>query len=129
MALYKRLSQLRGGAELQALRAEIRERYGPLPPEVEKLLDYALLRERAEALGVAQVERGAEHLRLRFGARPPLPPERLVGLMERTAGASLSPDGWLRWPLLRGREATDALGGLLGALEGTLAGPTAARAL
>jgi len=129
MALYKRLSQLRGGVELQALRAEIRERYGPLPAEVEKLLDYTLLRERAEALGVAQVERGAEHLRLRFGARPALQPERLVGLMERTAGASLSPDGWLRWPLVRSSEPTDALGGLLGTLEGTLADPPAARAL
>jgi transcription-repair coupling factor (superfamily II helicase) len=129
MALYKRLSQLRGTAELRALRAEIRERYGPLPAEVERLLDHAQLRERAEALGVAQVERGAEHLRLRFGARPGLPPERLVGLMERTPGVSLSPDGWLRWPLDRGSEPNHALGELLDALEGTRAGPPAARAL
>src|SRR5207237_6812116 len=38
MSLYKRVSQARDGREVAALAEEIRDRYGPFPPEVETLL-------------------------------------------------------------------------------------------
>ena len=51
MSLYKRISQVRRAADLQALAAEVRDRYGPPPVEVDGLLRYAGARLRAEALG------------------------------------------------------------------------------
>ena len=56
MSLYKRVSQAQTGSELDALRAEVRDRYGPFPPSVEGLFAYASLRLQAEALGVATVD-------------------------------------------------------------------------
>ena len=69
MALYKRVSQVRTVAEVDALRAEIRDRYGALPAEVDGLLTFAALRIRSEALGVQQADLGAVR-------RPPAPRPR-----------------------------------------------------
>jgi transcription-repair coupling factor (superfamily II helicase) len=84
--------------ELEALRGEIRDRYGAPPPEVEGLLRYAALRQQAEALGVTQVDRGARVFRVRFDEATPVAPEALVALAGERPGATLSPDG-LAWPL------------------------------
>ena len=62
LSIYKRVSQLRREDEVEPLRAELRDRYGPLPPEVEGLLRYAELRVRAEALAVVQVDATAAGL-------------------------------------------------------------------
>jgi superfamily II DNA or RNA helicase len=71
MSLYKRVSQVRDATEVATLAEELRDRYGPFPPEVEGLLGYAALRLRAEALGVIQVDLGAAALHLRLAPRRP----------------------------------------------------------
>jgi transcription-repair coupling factor (superfamily II helicase) len=96
MSLYKRISQVRRGADLAALGAEVRDRYGPPPPEMEGLLRYAAARLRAEALGVAQVDRSAGALHVRFWPSAAPAPDRLVRLVRGTPGASLTPAGVLR---------------------------------
>ena len=84
MSLYKRVSQVRDAAEVATLAEELRDRYGPFPPEVEGLLGYAALRLRAEALGVIQVDLGAAALHLRLAPETPLggadPSRRGAGL-------------------------------------------------
>ncbi len=111
LSIYKRVSQLRSAPELEALRAELRDRYGPPPPEVAGLLRYAELRLRAEALGVAQVDAARGALVLRFDPRTPVRPDALVRVAAERSGARLQPEG-LRWPL--GAEPPlDALAGLL----------------
>jgi transcription-repair coupling factor (superfamily II helicase) len=109
MALYKRLSQVRNPAAVNALGEEIRDRYGPPPAEVLHLMAYAALRPRADALGIQQVDlAGGGALELRFGPNPALTPESLVALAGRIPGSALRPTG-LRAPL---REGEDALQGL-----------------
>ena len=116
LSIYKRVSQLRSAPELEALRAELRDRYGPPPPEVAGLLRYAELRLRAEALGVAQVDAARGALVLRFDPRTPVSPEALVRVAAERSGARLQPEG-LRWPL--GAEAPlEALAGLLERVAG-----------
>jgi transcription-repair coupling factor (superfamily II helicase) len=115
LSLYKRVSQARGAAELDALRAELRDRCGPPPPEVEALLRYAALRARAEELGIAQVDAGAGALTVRLDPRTPVSAESLVRLATSRPGAKLLPDG-LRWPA-PGEGPLDALEGLLRALS------------
>jgi transcription-repair coupling factor (superfamily II helicase) len=112
LSLYKRTSQVRRGGELDDLRAELRDRYGTLPPEVEGLLRYAALRLEAEALGVVQADLARGSLRLRFDEATPLAPETLVGLARERAGAALRPDG-LAWPLGPGEPPLAGLESLL----------------
>jgi len=115
LSIYKRVSQLRREDEVEPLREELRDRYGPLPPEVAGLLRYAALRVRAEALAVVQVDATADALCLRFDARTPLQAEALVRLVRERPRAALTPDG-LRWPTA-GEEPMDVLEGLLGRLH------------
>ena len=111
LSIYKRVSQLRREEEVTPLHDELRDRYGPLPPEVEGLLRYAALRVRAEALAVVQADATAVGLTLRFDARTPLQADALVRVVKEQPGAALMPDG-LRWPM-DGQEPMDALAGLL----------------
>jgi transcription-repair coupling factor (superfamily II helicase) len=118
LSIYKRVSQLRREEEAAPLRAELRDRYGPLPPEVEGLLRYAALRVRAEALAVVQADATGAGLSLRFDARTPLQPAALVRVVQAQPGAALMPDG-LRWPM-DGQDPMDALDGLLDRLRAAL---------
>jgi len=116
LSIYKRVSQLRSAPELEALRAELRDRYGPPPPEVTGLLRYAELRLRAEAHGVAQVDAAGSALVVRFDPRTPLSPDALVRIAGERPGARLLPEG-LRWPLAA-EAPLDALGELLDRVAG-----------
>jgi transcription-repair coupling factor (superfamily II helicase) len=120
MALYKRASQVRSPAEIQALRDEVRDRYGALPPQVDALLGYAGLRLRSEALGVVQADLAGGALHLRFAPTTPLAPEALVPLVRRLPGATLSPQGVLRVPVPPASAAPAALGAILRTLEAAL---------
>ena len=118
LSIYKRVSQVRAQGEITPLREELRDRYGPPPPEVEGLLRFAELRLRAEALAILQVDAASRALALRLDARTPLQADALVRVVRERPGAALLPDG-LRWPT-GGEEPMDALGGLLDRLQATL---------
>jgi transcription-repair coupling factor (superfamily II helicase) len=53
--LYRRLSKLEDRGEADRLREEIADRYGPLPEEVERLLDAHLLRILGRELGIERI--------------------------------------------------------------------------
>jgi transcription-repair coupling factor (superfamily II helicase) len=53
--LYRRLSKMDSGAEVEDLRRELRDRFGPIPPEAEALLDGTTLRLLAQGLGVERI--------------------------------------------------------------------------
>jgi transcription-repair coupling factor (superfamily II helicase) len=117
LAIYKRVSQVKDARELDALRQELRDRYGPLPPEAESLADFAGLRLRTEALAITQVDLGAGALAVRFDDRTPVAPDALVRAAGERTGARVLPDG-LRWPLAPGQTALAGLGELLDRLGG-----------
>ena len=118
LSIYKRVSQVRGQGEIPPLREELRDRYGPPPPEVAGLLRFAELRLRAEALAILQVDAASRALALRLDARTPLQADALVRVVRERPGAALLPDG-LRWPT-GGEEPLGALSGLLDRLQATL---------
>jgi transcription-repair coupling factor (superfamily II helicase) len=66
--IYRRLSRLEEPAEVVTLQAEIRDRYGPLPPEVKRLLDAARLRLIGSALGIERILVAADAGRVSFRA-------------------------------------------------------------
>jgi transcription-repair coupling factor (superfamily II helicase) len=53
--LYRRLSKLAGLAELEALRTELEDRFGPPPAEVRRLLDAAALRVLGRSVGAERI--------------------------------------------------------------------------
>jgi len=75
--LYRRLARADQSGEIDGLRDELRERFGPLPDAAETLLDMARLRVMGAALGLQNVlVRGDEaRLTFRHGTTP-----RLAGL-------------------------------------------------
>ena len=75
--LYRRLARSASSGEIDALRDEMRERFGPPPAEAETLLDMARLRVTGGALGLQHVLVRGDEARLTFraGTQP-----RLAGL-------------------------------------------------
>src|SRR5690606_31802339 len=53
--LYRRLSQADAVPEVEALRREMRDRYGPIPPEAETLLATTSLRLLGRELGIERI--------------------------------------------------------------------------
>jgi transcription-repair coupling factor (superfamily II helicase) len=99
LRMYKRIAGLRTAEERADLEAELADRYGAPPPSLAHLLDYALLKFAAEQLWIQSIERKADEIWLKFHAEAPVPPERLTHFVRRRRGASLRPDGTLRFRL------------------------------
>ena len=98
MSVYKRVSAAGDEAAIEALAAEIRDRYGAIPVPVERLFDYARLRLLAEQLGVLAVEHEGELLAIRFDAASPVDPVSVVKLAGEIPGARMTPGGVLKLP-------------------------------
>jgi transcription-repair coupling factor (superfamily II helicase) len=64
--LYRRLSRLEQIEQVEALRAELRDRFGAPPPEVERLLASAALRLLGAQLGVERIIIRGNEARLNF---------------------------------------------------------------
>jgi transcription-repair coupling factor (superfamily II helicase) len=62
--LYARVAKLDGEADLGALTDEIDDRFGPLPPEVEGLLQRARIVRLCRTLGVARLDAGPKAIAL-----------------------------------------------------------------
>ena len=64
--LYRRLSRIEQVSEVHALAAEVRDRYGPMPDEVERLIAAAALRLIGTKLGVERITVQREAARVTF---------------------------------------------------------------
>jgi transcription-repair coupling factor (superfamily II helicase) len=86
LAFYKRLAGAVGDTEVDDLRAELQDRFGPLPTEAEQLLDIVHLRVAARRLGVEKLEAGEGVALVTFASGTPLDPERLVRAIQKSRG-------------------------------------------
>ena len=70
--LYRRLARAARSGEIEELRQEMRERFGPLPVEAERLLDLAHLRVLGGELGIQHILVRGDEARVTFraGAAP-----------------------------------------------------------
>ena len=66
--LYRRLSKAGGRTEVEAIKLELADRFGPLPPEAELLLDAATVRILGKRLGVERVIVRSRSARITFRA-------------------------------------------------------------
>ncbi|MBM3463917.1 MAG: transcription-repair coupling factor [Armatimonadetes bacterium] len=56
ITLYKRLAEMRELSEVELMREELRDRFGPLPPEAEKLLDMVAIKALCLELGIPSIK-------------------------------------------------------------------------
>ncbi len=97
LRMYKRISSIAAPEERAEMEAELADRYGPPPVQVLTLLDYALVKSRAEQLFVQAVDRKQDDLWIRFHPETQIRPESLTRFVRRRRDASLRPDGTLRF--------------------------------
>jgi transcription-repair coupling factor (superfamily II helicase) len=99
LRIYKRIATVTSEGEREEARRELEDRFGPLPPAVSNLLEYAVLKAMAERLGVATADRRGDQIAIKFYEDTTLGPERLVKLIGRRRDLRLDPAGvlWLTW--------------------------------
>ncbi len=96
---YKRISSVTTDAEREEVRRELEDRYGPPPPALGNLLDYAVLKAECEKLQVATVDRRGEQIAIKFHPETQVALEKLVAVVRNGRGLRLDPSGvlWLAW--------------------------------
>ena len=93
LVLYKRLASAPDEADLERIRDEILDRYGPLPEETANLLGVIRLKILARRLGVPTLDCVKGELVVATGERSRVDPERLVNLLTQAGvGVHVTPD-------------------------------------
>ncbi|MGH8540926.1 MAG: transcription-repair coupling factor, partial [Stenotrophobium sp.] len=82
LTLYKRIAEAGSETDLHELKVEMIDRFGLLPPQVERLFDGAQLRTAAVPLGIARIRAGTRSATLDFGPQPRIEPIRLIKLIQ-----------------------------------------------
>ncbi len=113
MMIYKKVARAGDDAALAETRREIADRFGEPPPQVDRLIEYARLRARAERLGVTAITRQAGRIHVRFAEDAPVDPQRLLAFVRERPGSGFSPARVLSFPAPAGDGLLPALIGLL----------------
>jgi len=117
LGLYRRLSVLEGRDELEAFAAELIDRFGPLPGEVENLLQVMAIKRLCRQSGIEKVDAGPKGATLSFREDSFADPAGLIDFIQRQPGrVQLRPDHRLvyrrNWS-----DAADRVGGVRRLLE------------
>ena len=86
LAFYKRLAGAGSDADVDELRLELMDRYGPPPDPALRLLDIVRIRVAARALGVEKVEAGEGRALITFAPSTAVDPRRLVTAVQASRG-------------------------------------------
>ncbi|MGI9382604.1 MAG: transcription-repair coupling factor [Methyloligellaceae bacterium] len=93
LGLYRRLSAVQEGTEIEAFAAEMTDRFGPLPEEVEHLLEIVQIKALCRRAGVEQVEAGPKGVVAAFRNGAFANPDGLIAFITENAGrVRLQPD-------------------------------------
>jgi transcription-repair coupling factor (superfamily II helicase) len=111
LMVYRRVAGARTEPELTALHAELRDRYGPIPPSVATLVEYGRIRLLADRLAVETIDREGHLLVLKFRASTTVDPVRLIRFVERRRDVTLKPPAMLTVDLREPDETRPVPGG------------------
>ena len=112
LSLYRQASRLESDEEIEAFGAELFDRFGTLPPEVETLLKIVSLKILGKKAHVERVEAGHNGITLRFSQKASPTPAHLVEFLDSWAGrARFRPDHslFMKMPLLNPEEELTAM--------------------
>ena len=111
LMVYRRIASARSEDEVDKVVAEVRDRYGPIPPSILNLADYGRIRVMADRLGIEAVDREGDRVVFRFRPQTTVTPESLVGLVQRRGDVTLVPPAGLRLdlkPMARNVKASES---------------------
>jgi transcription-repair coupling factor (superfamily II helicase) len=97
--MYKRVARVETESQLSDVGVELKDRYGPPPPAVRNLLDYASLKLLCMKVGVNAIERKRDSVTLKFQQNAAVDPEQLARFVSAQRGAQFTPDGMLKFVL------------------------------
>ncbi len=95
---YKRIADAHDREHADKILDEVRDRYGDPPEKLRNLIEFSLLKTKAERLGVESIERRHGLLNVKFHSSARVDPAALMRLVGNTAGAQFTPAGVLRLP-------------------------------
>lgn len=84
--LYQKISQAEDTGDLEDIKEEMRDRYGPVPPPVENLLKVARLKQLALEVGMESLSEEGGTVRLAFAAQRRFDSDRLWKLARASDG-------------------------------------------
>jgi transcription-repair coupling factor (superfamily II helicase) len=116
LQMYKRVARVETESQLSDVAAELEDRYGPPPPAVRNLLDYASLKLLCMKVGVTVIERKRDFVTLKFRQDAAVDPEQLARFVSAQRGAQFTPDGMLKFEL-KARAAEEVLRALRAVAE------------
>jgi transcription-repair coupling factor (superfamily II helicase) len=116
LQMYKRVARIETESQLSDVAAELQDRYGPPPPAVRNLLDYASLKLLCMRVGVNAIERKRDSVTLKFQQSAAVDPEQLARFVAAQRGAQFTPDGMLKF-VLKATAADEVLRALRTVLE------------
>jgi transcription-repair coupling factor (superfamily II helicase) len=127
LQMYKRVARVETESQLTDIAAELQDRYGPPPPAVRNLLDYASLKLLCMRVGVNAIERKRDFVTLKFCQDATVDPEQLARFVSAQRGAQFTPDGMLKF-VSKATAAQEVLRVLRAVLEQLASTETAAEA-
>jgi transcription-repair coupling factor (superfamily II helicase) len=86
LVLYKRLASVARGDDLAEIAAELQDRFGPLPPAVDTLVQVMDLRRHLKALLVTRARRRGDQVLFDFHPSTPLEASRLLDIVRKSGG-------------------------------------------
>ncbi|AWN49530.1 transcription-repair coupling factor [Methylobacterium terrae] len=93
LGLYRRLATLENDRELESFGAEMIDRFGPMPPEVEELLKIVTIKILCRETNVEKVEAGPKGIVMHFRDRAFANPAKLAGyIADQRSFAKVRPD-------------------------------------
>ncbi|MBV9430436.1 MAG: transcription-repair coupling factor [Hyphomicrobiales bacterium] len=93
LSLYRELSLLAADEDVNAARADLRDRFGPLPSEVDRLLDVIAIKTLCRRANVERVEAGPKGIIIAFRNNEAPNPEGLISyIAEQGSFAKVRPD-------------------------------------
>jgi len=83
LSIYKRLSGVQSDGDVEDMRSELEDRYGPLPEPVSNLLEVLRVKPILGRMGVRAFDFDGKRVTLTFDKGSKVEPKRIVGLADR----------------------------------------------
>ena len=99
LMVYRKVAAARTERELEAVLADVKDRYGAPPPAMLNLGDYGRIRIMADRLGVESIDREGRFVVLKFRPLGRVDPARLIQVVTEWPGATLVPPVTLKLDL------------------------------
>jgi transcription-repair coupling factor (superfamily II helicase) len=95
---YKRIASAASPEDAAKIQEELSDRYGAPPEHVRLLLDFSVIKSRAEKLGIESIERRQGFLNIKFHPGAAVDPAKLMDLVRKAPDSQFTPNGVLRMP-------------------------------